>query len=161
MEILERLRQQVGNRPELKLAVAFGSTARGEARPDSDVDLGILLEPYSPSLRLTTEAELGRAANRPVHVILLDEAPPLLRFEIARDGVLLHEKEEGTLASVQGESHDGLVGLGSHRPQDQCRDHPAAEKKGRRWPILTCARLPKRASDEAFITPQEISSCDT
>jgi len=95
MEILERLRQQVGSRPELKLAVAFGSTARGEARPDSDVDLGILLEPYSPALRLTTEAELGRAANRPVHVVLLDEAPPLLRFEIARDGVLLHEKEEG------------------------------------------------------------------
>jgi uncharacterized protein len=95
MQILEQLRSEVGDLPELKLAVAFGSTARGEARPESDVDLGILLEPYSPSLRLETEAQLGRAARRPVHIILLDEAPPLLRFEIARDGVLLLERSDG------------------------------------------------------------------
>jgi predicted nucleotidyltransferase len=104
MQILEQLKEQVVDWPELKLAVAFGSTARGEARPDSDVDLGILLKPYSPSLRLTTEAELGRAAGRPVHVILLDEAPPLLRFEIARDGVLLLERSEGLWPSFKAQA---------------------------------------------------------
>lgn len=104
MQILEQLRSEIGDRPELKLAVAFGSTARGEARPDSDVDLAILLDPYSPSLRLETEARLGRAARRPVHVILLDEAPPLLRFEIARDGVLLIERSEGLWPSFKAKA---------------------------------------------------------
>jgi hypothetical protein len=66
------------------------TTGRG-----SDVDLGLLLEPYSPALRFEAEARLGQAAQRPVHVILLDEAPPLLRFEIAREGVPLLEREEG------------------------------------------------------------------
>jgi len=104
MELLERLRQQAGDVPGLKLAVLFGSTARGEARPRSDVDLGILIEPYSPSARFTAEAQLGRAAQRPIHLILLDEAPPLLRFEIARDGVLLLEKEEGLWTSFKAKA---------------------------------------------------------
>jgi len=77
------------------MAILFGSTARGTDRPGSDVDLGILLDPYSPALRFEVEAQLGRAARRPVHVILLDEAPSLLRFEMTRDGVLLFEREAG------------------------------------------------------------------
>lgn len=94
MEMLERLKQQAASCPELKLAVLFGSTARGHARPRSDVDLGILLDPYSPDLRFRIEAELGRAAGRPVDVILLDDAPPLLRFEIAREGILLFQRDD-------------------------------------------------------------------
>jgi uncharacterized protein len=93
MEMLERLKRQASAWPELKLAVLFGSRARGEARPGSDADLGLLLDPYSPELRFRVEAELGRAAGRPVDVILLDDAPPLLRFEIAREGVLLFQRE--------------------------------------------------------------------
>ena len=94
MEMLERLKQQASAWPELKLAVLFGSTARGKARPKSDVDLGILLDPYSPELRFRLEGDLGRVAGRPVDVILLDGAPPLLRFEIAREGVLLFQRED-------------------------------------------------------------------
>jgi hypothetical protein len=95
MDLVEKLRGQMRNRPELQMAILFGSTARGTDRPGSDVDLGILLDPYSPALRFEVEAQLGRAARRPVHVILLDEAPPLLRFEMTRDGVLLFEREAG------------------------------------------------------------------
>lgn len=95
MEILERLGRTAASFPEVRLAVLFGSTARGKAGPRSDVDLGILLEPYSPEVRCKVEAELGRAARKAVDVVLLDEAPPLLRFEITRDGVLLFEREEG------------------------------------------------------------------
>jgi predicted nucleotidyltransferase len=94
MDLNDRLRQAVASFPEVKLAVLFGSTARGQARPKSDVDLGILLEPYSVDLRFRVEADLGRAAAREVDVILLDDAPPLLRFEIAREGVLLVQSED-------------------------------------------------------------------
>jgi predicted nucleotidyltransferase len=95
MDLLDRLRERAGSLPELRLAVLFGSTARGEARKGSDVDLGILLDPDTQELRNKTLLELDRAAGREVDVVFLNEAPPLLRFEIARDGVLLHEREEG------------------------------------------------------------------
>ncbi len=94
MDLLERLKNQAKAWPELKLAVLFGSQARGAAHPGSDADLGLLLDPYSPELRFRVEAELGRAAGRPVDAVLLDDAPPLLRFEIARDGVLLFQDED-------------------------------------------------------------------
>ena len=94
MDLNQRLRQVAAFFPEVKLAVLFGSTARGQDRPKSDVDLGILLDPYSPELRFRVEADLGRAAGRSVDVILLDDAPPLLRFEIAKEGVLLFQRED-------------------------------------------------------------------
>ena len=94
MDLNQRLWQVAAFFPEVKLAVLFGSTARGQDRPKSDVDLGILLAPYSPELRFRVEADLGRAAGRSVDVILLDDAPPLLRFEIAKEGVLLFQRED-------------------------------------------------------------------
>jgi len=75
--------------PAVRLAVAFGSVARGDERAASDLDIGLLLDPDTPELRSRIEAEQGRAAGREVDVIYLDAAPPLLRFEIAGDGVLL------------------------------------------------------------------------
>lgn len=91
MSLLDDLRACAASLPPVQLAVLFGSTARGEAGPRSDVDLGLLLDPDSLENRIQAEAEMGRAARRPVHVVFLGEAPPLLRFEIARDGVLLTE----------------------------------------------------------------------
>jgi predicted nucleotidyltransferase len=95
MDLLDRLRERAASLPEVRLAVVFGSTARGQARKDSDVDLGLLLGPVSRRERLHVEAELARAAGREVDFIDLDEAPPLLRFEITRDGVVILEREEG------------------------------------------------------------------
>jgi uncharacterized protein len=94
--LLERLRQCAASLPEVRLAVLFGSTARGKAGSRSDVDIGVLLDPDTPDARNRVEYELGRAVrDREVDVIFLKDAPPLLRFEIARDGVVLCQEEDG------------------------------------------------------------------
>jgi len=94
--LLERLREYLASFPEVRLAVLFGSTARGKAGPRSDVDIGVLLDPDTPEARSQVEYELGRAVrDREVDVIFLKDAPPLLRFEIARDGVVLRQDEDG------------------------------------------------------------------
>ena len=94
--LLERLRQTAASLPEVRLAVLFGSTARGKAGPRSDMDIGVLLDPDTPDTRSQVEYELGRAVgDRAVDVIFLKGAPPLLRFEIARDGVVLHQDQDG------------------------------------------------------------------
>ena len=104
MKLMERLRQVAASHPEVRLAILFGSTARGEAHRRSDVDIGLLLEPYSASLLFRVEAELGRAAGREVDVVLLDGASPLLRFEVAREGVLLFEREVGLWTAFSAKS---------------------------------------------------------
>ncbi len=79
--------------PAVRLAVTFGSTARSEAHANSDLDLGLLLEPNTLASRQEAEVAAGRAARRRVDIVHLDEAPSLLRFEIARDGKVLVEKQ--------------------------------------------------------------------
>ncbi len=94
MDLIEKLRERLASIAEVRLAVLFGSAAMGKAGPRSDVDVGLLLDPYSPEVRGHVEAELYRAARKPIDTVLLDDAPPLLRFEITR-GILLLEREEG------------------------------------------------------------------
>jgi predicted nucleotidyltransferase len=90
---VDRLRQALEQVPGVRLAVLFGSAATGTAGPKSDVDVGILL---AADTHLTPEMHVGleRAARRPIDLVRLDTAPPLLRFEIARTGRVLVEREE-------------------------------------------------------------------
>ena len=88
IEVLESL-------PAVRLAVVFGSLARGEGHPRSDLDLGLLVERDSLAAQQEIEVAVGRAARRCVDFVYLDAAPPLLRFEIARDGRVLLERQPG------------------------------------------------------------------
>jgi predicted nucleotidyltransferase len=58
-EIVARLRHAV---PDLIAVYRFGSTARGEAVRDSDVDLAVLAgSPLAPVARFELQEDLGRA----------------------------------------------------------------------------------------------------
>jgi uncharacterized protein len=92
MQSFERaLANALESRTGVRLAILFGSAARGEAGPGSDLDVGVLFEPGggdAPGL----EVALARATGRRVDVVRLETAPPLLRFEVARDGRVLLER---------------------------------------------------------------------
>jgi predicted nucleotidyltransferase len=90
---LEPLRDALEAQPAVRLAVVFGSAARGRERAKSDLDLALRLEPSTAATRREALAAAGRAARRDIHLVELDETPPLLGFQIARDGVLLVERE--------------------------------------------------------------------
>jgi predicted nucleotidyltransferase len=74
-----------------RLVVVFGSVARGEARPWSDVDIAI--EGLAFWEGQTLGIAIGRALGREPHVVDLAEASDHLRYRIAREGVLLYERE--------------------------------------------------------------------
>ena len=91
MSVTDALRPVAAALPGVELLVVFGSTARGRDRVGSDLDVGVILGAGPVALRRTVEVALARAADRDVDVVDLDTAPPLLRFEVARDGILIHE----------------------------------------------------------------------
>ena len=88
-----RLRAFFGEDSRGALAVyLFGSVARGEARPDSDVDVGVLYAVAPPATltapQFALEAELERILGRPVQVVALNRASADLVHRVLRDGRL-------------------------------------------------------------------------
>jgi len=68
--------------PPLRLAMLFGSTAKGTQRIDSDIDIGIVPEDPELSLaeELTLQTDLARVSGRQVDLVRLDRASTLLRL---------------------------------------------------------------------------------
>jgi predicted nucleotidyltransferase len=87
---IDSLRDALAAESSVVLAVLFGSTARGTSAPASDLDLGVM--GVSSSRLSEVELALSRAVGRGVDLMALETAPPLLRFEIARDGIVVLER---------------------------------------------------------------------
>ncbi len=97
-----KLREQLGARAEAEGIVAawlFGSVARGTARPDSDVDVGVLYREAPPrTLKgigrvFGLEEDLAEATGLPVQVVNLNQAPVDLIVRVLRDGKLLLDRD--------------------------------------------------------------------
>ena len=81
-----------GEYPEVRLAYLFGSHARNQARPDSDVDVGIVVKGQAdPLVDLRLADRLSEAVRKPVDVVVLNRASAILQHEAIRDGVRLFE----------------------------------------------------------------------
>ena len=80
-------------------AYLFGSQARGQAGPLSDVDLAVWLDPSLDrdrrSKRQLDLTGLGTSTLRTneVQVIVLNDAPPLLTHRVLRDGIVLADSD--------------------------------------------------------------------
>jgi predicted nucleotidyltransferase len=87
--LVDDLKRALAEGPPLRLAILFGSAVSGRARPDSDVDVGILPDDTDLPLHaeLDLQSALERACGRPVDLVRLDRASTLLKWEAARHGV--------------------------------------------------------------------------
>ena len=86
--------------PEVDLAYLYGSVARGQARPDSDIDVALvlrrpLLAPDRLKLELALEVDLAiRAGEEALDVRVVNDAPLLLQGAVATEGILLYSRDE-------------------------------------------------------------------
>jgi len=96
--VLAELRRYFAARADDVAAVyLFGSVARGDARPDSDVDIGILFRTAPPATLagqpFDMAVDLERRLGARVDVVVLNTAPPDLRIRVLRHGLLAVEPD--------------------------------------------------------------------
>jgi predicted nucleotidyltransferase len=90
--------------PEVVAVYLFGSFARGNPRRGSDVDIAVFTkELSSPRRRSRSRDEYAAAASKAlgtdrVDVVVLNQAPVVLRHEVFRDGKLLFVRDRSGLS---------------------------------------------------------------
>ncbi len=77
------------------LVYLFGSLAKGRRTPLSDIDLGFLVNRKVDlfNTRIDLIGKLTEILHEEVDVVILDTAPPLLKFEVLK-GILLFQRDE-------------------------------------------------------------------
>jgi predicted nucleotidyltransferase len=79
--------------PHVRLAVLYGSLARGEERSDSDIDVLVRFREDTIHARALVAERLERAVGRRVQLVSIDDAPPLLLADVLRDGRVLVDRD--------------------------------------------------------------------
>lgn len=93
--LVDELRCALAGRPEVRLALLFGSQARGNSGPGSDVDLAV----EAPGVDLEQlSAELSLRTRREVHLTSLAEAGFPLKQALLREAIVVHQGEKGAAA---------------------------------------------------------------
>lgn len=106
--LAEAMRPILARYPQIAAAWLFGSAARDELRPDSDVDVGILLrdadataaDEYELLGDLAARLEVV-TATRPVDVVLLEHQGPIFAHEALVDGVMILEQDRQRRAEFE------------------------------------------------------------
>jgi uncharacterized protein len=89
--------EQVGKRPEIAAAWIFGSVARGDAAPGSDLDVAVLLKADRASddrwlYELAASLERHSPSGR-VDILVLGAQGPVLRHRVLREGKLVYDAD--------------------------------------------------------------------
>lgn len=94
-QLLHPLLQVLRTEPAVRLAVLFGSVARGDERGDSDLDLLVRLRDGSHVALAALEERLGYVNGRRVQLVSLEQAyrAPLLLADVVRDGRVLVDRD--------------------------------------------------------------------
>jgi uncharacterized protein len=104
------VRRFLRGRVDVRLAIVFGSRARGTATPASDLDVAV----RAPGVDLLElAAELSRVTGHEVDVVPLEDAGVPLLDRIVREGVGVHEARPGALATWRARA---LAELETDRP---------------------------------------------
>lgn len=120
--LLASLREALRTEPNVRFALLFGSAARGEDTPQSDLDL--LVEMRDPDLEQAVDlsARLEGLLGRRVDIVPIGEAEanPRLLGDAVRDGRVLVDREE--LWTKLGERGDALMRQGRRRDKRRARE---------------------------------------
>ncbi len=101
-ELQQIIADYCAGRTEIVACYLYGSYARGDARPDSDIDLAFLLDTSAPrssysDIRIDYYTSLAFLLRKELHILVMNEAGEVVLGEILLEGVKAFVRDEETL----------------------------------------------------------------
>lgn len=112
---LRELRSFFRREQAVTVAYLFGSAAEGATGPLSDVDIAVLLQEghdLTLDLRLHLMDKLAEILGRETDLVILDEANPLLRYEVISHGKVLYCRDESERVAFEERTLDEYLDMG-------------------------------------------------
>ena len=108
--LVERIAKLLDPRSEILEAYLFGSYARGEEQPHSDIDVAVYVDEaradnsgFGYRAHITTDLMAGLGFND-VDVLILNRAPPVLYHRVLRDGVRVLSRDLAATTTREGQA---------------------------------------------------------
>lgn len=100
--VIRRLLAQAARDPDVLAVILFGSAARGDAGPASDVDVCLVMRPDASPARDASQMRLDYLALVDLDVQVFQRLPLPLRRRVLREGRVLLSKNDDALYRVAG-----------------------------------------------------------
>lgn len=95
MDIVSSCKEILLADEKIIFAYIFGSYVNGKLRADSDIDIAIYLEKeIEPEAYLEMKMNLTDACKSEVDLVILNEATPLLKYQIYKNNILLFTRDK-------------------------------------------------------------------
>ncbi len=92
-KILDRVKEI----PEVMAIYLFGSCAKNEEKPISDIDLAVIVD--RPSKKI--EADIVSLASKNLDIVLFHRLPLHIKYEVLKYGRELYVKDEDFMANIR------------------------------------------------------------
>ena len=90
-EDIQKIAKTLKDIEEVSFAILFGSLSRGEQHKFSDIDVAVYIT-KDVSIRTLLDALL--ILSRPIDLKILNDAPPLFRLRVLKEGEVLFIKDD-------------------------------------------------------------------
>lgn len=95
MNFIEKCKDILIEYENIIFAYIFGSYVQGKIREDSDIDIAIYLEDnIDTETYLEIKMDLTKICKRQIDLIMLNNATPLLKYEIYKNNILLFSRDK-------------------------------------------------------------------
>jgi len=96
-EKISKIIEIIKSHPNVIAIYLFGSHAKGEATPLSDIDIAVILENPTPE----SEADIGSLSSPEIDVVLFHRLPLHIKYEVLKYGKGIFVRDEEKLLEIK------------------------------------------------------------
>ncbi len=94
---ISKIIEIIKSHPNVIAIYLFGSHAKGEATPLSDIDIAVIMENPTPE----SEADIGSLSSPEIDVVLFHRLPLHIRYEVFKYGKEIFVRDEERLLEIK------------------------------------------------------------